>query len=219
LLLGLKEKHERVDDLESFFHVLNWVALQFVPNDLSPTRLGIFLYNWYDLSEYLQDGNHEGGVMKRQAIGFRSLAKEVRFHPPSLRKLVETLEITFAALYNGYDKEAAENWIRKYDAMSEDLKRAVGDLIQPTEDVKNHWRVENLAKPDWIAQQFNAALQSMVSSPVQGDVVDRSINPIVRIRPSEPQTGSKRKNPSESEASGGGGNRRQTRTMRSVAEE
>jgi hypothetical protein len=196
LLLGLKEKHERVDDLESFFHVLNWVALQFVPNDLSAIDLGLFLYNWYD---YAQPGNHKGGVMKRQAMGFRSLAKEVRFHPPALRKLVENLEDAFAALYTQYDEAAALAWLDRYNRMPEDQRESLAMLgFEVPSYVQTHRKQQDIKSPKWMIKQYDEALQSMKLM-TAGNVVARCENTFTPHGTLAAPLTSKRKDPPTNE--------------------
>ncbi|KAM6501533.1 hypothetical protein JOM56_001510 [Amanita muscaria] len=40
--------HDRKDDIESFFHTLQWIVLRFVNHGMSPVSLGTNLYNTFD---------------------------------------------------------------------------------------------------------------------------------------------------------------------------
>jgi hypothetical protein len=201
LLQGLKKKHERVDDLESFFHVLNWVALQYVPNELSAHDLGLYLYYWYD---YTPPGNNKGGQMKWVAICCKAMACEVRFHPPSLRTLVKNLEFSFNALYETKpDVKPLERALKKYEKYKNPLTDDA-EKLEMLEDASKAFEYvlgrKNLESGTWMIEQFDAALQNMESLTVPGDIVVRSENEIVRYGPSKAQY--KRKNPPTSEASG-----------------
>ena len=49
--------HTLMDDLESFLHVLSWVALWFTPHDLSSKALTDLLANMFDHSYEDDDGS------------------------------------------------------------------------------------------------------------------------------------------------------------------
>jgi hypothetical protein len=143
--------------------------------------------------------------MKRTALRARSLANEVRFHPPSLRKLVETLEVTFAALYvqdhedPDYDPEYVEDLSRQYKVLTDNAEKAVF-ARRAAASFKNYLRRENLADRDWMIKQFDAALQSMKLK-TKGDVVARSKNECIPYGLHISSLTSKRKDPPTDENS------------------
>jgi hypothetical protein len=97
LLMNTNHVHTLADDLESFLHVLSWVALRFTPHGLSTKALTDLLVSMFDHS-YEEDGFARGGDIKRDClIGGRVMKSN--FQQEKLSTLIKVLTATCAVRY------------------------------------------------------------------------------------------------------------------------
>ncbi|KAG7087799.1 hypothetical protein E1B28_013740 [Marasmius oreades] len=96
--------HTLTDDLESFFHVLCWVALQCTEHALSTSATVAFLQNVYDYS-FCSNGDDQGGENKYLAIIGKTLSTKVEFTSRPLARLVGELEAAFCTWYQNNDQK------------------------------------------------------------------------------------------------------------------
>src|ERR1700722_1171102 len=92
--------HTLADDLESFLHVLSWVALRFTSHDLDSKALTDLLTTMFDHSYLGEDGSARGGLSKKMSLVSGEIPK-IGFRQPILQKLLEDLTTTLAVRYEG----------------------------------------------------------------------------------------------------------------------
>lgn len=80
--------HTLTDDLESFLHVLSWVALRFTPHQLTTKDLTDLLVTVFDNAYVEDDGCPRGGRAKRNFMKGNDIS-ECGFNHPILPKLFE----------------------------------------------------------------------------------------------------------------------------------
>ena len=56
------------DELESFFHIIIYYAVRFVPHNLNPGSVGTFLVNYFDGFTHAPDGGYRCGLAKANAM-------------------------------------------------------------------------------------------------------------------------------------------------------
>ncbi|KAK7433817.1 hypothetical protein VKT23_020533 [Stygiomarasmius scandens] len=89
--------HTVKDDLESFFHVLAWISLQYTQHGLESDVLSQHLHDVYD-DLRISTGKVTGGNKKETSMCAQELAK-AGFVPSAFRDLLVDLEETCAARY------------------------------------------------------------------------------------------------------------------------
>jgi hypothetical protein len=97
LLMSTNHVHTLTDDLESFLHVLSWVALRFTPHGLSTAALTHLLDSVFDHS-YEDDGFARGGNIKSGYLIGGQVTKS-NFQQEKLSKLIKVLTATCAVRY------------------------------------------------------------------------------------------------------------------------
>src|SRR6266487_661685 len=90
--------HELADDLESFLHVLSWVALLFMAHAWDPKRLSkclqdVFEDSWVDANGTAQGGKHKKSFILEREILTAGLTN------PKINALFRQLLRIFAARY------------------------------------------------------------------------------------------------------------------------
>src|SRR6266487_3170032 len=100
--------HELADDLESFLHVLSWVALLFMEHAWDPKRLSkclqdVFEDSWVDANGTAQGGKHKKYFILEREILTAGLTK------PKINTLLESLTTTLAARYESPPRVFAVN--------------------------------------------------------------------------------------------------------------
>jgi hypothetical protein len=96
--------HTLADDLESFLHVLSWVALRFTPHDLDSKSLTDHLIDMFDHLYEGEDKFSRGGLSKMAYIVAGVIPKS-RFHHPILPMLLTELTGTWAVHYEDCPSE------------------------------------------------------------------------------------------------------------------
>ncbi|KAF8622964.1 hypothetical protein AX15_006607 [Amanita polypyramis BW_CC] len=120
LLLGNSNEppHNHEDDLESFYHVLNWMALRHTSHSLNSQTLTSELQRIFDYSYRLQGGTAAGGRAKRDALLSGGTNKEAKFQNLLLAKLLETIRKLVAIRYQDEpDSEAEQVDINRYQSL------------------------------------------------------------------------------------------------------
>ena len=91
--------HNREDDLESFFHVLNWMALRYTSHTLDSQTLAYDLQRIYDSSYKLLDGRAAGGRAKLDALLSGRSIKGARLQNLPLGRLLKKVRKLVAIRY------------------------------------------------------------------------------------------------------------------------
>ena len=90
--------HGRLDDLESFYHVLFWVSLQHAQHRFTPTSLYNHLNRLFDHALII-DNNLYSSFDKDVHMKSTAVLEGVQFENPPLRKLLFEISNAFAPLY------------------------------------------------------------------------------------------------------------------------
>ena len=171
LLENPRKIHTLTDDLESFLHVLGWIALRYVPADDSflPTDRAQGLRK-FDECVFLEGRGEQGGLGKSEALrgGSYPWPKFKSKYSTPLPALLTDLSIPFKSLYavqppttedrdktnipkSEYDERITElsQDIRRYDRNIERLQSSAFFIneIQETLDKKD-WPVDDMADPN-----------------------------------------------------------------------
>ena len=119
LLLGNNgPPHNREDDLESFYHVVNWMALRYTSHSLVSPMLTIELQQIFDYSYRLPGGTAVGGGAKLNALLSGGTNKRAKFQSLPLAKLLEAIRKLVAVRYNDNpDSEAEQVDIDRYHSL------------------------------------------------------------------------------------------------------
>ncbi|KIL67560.1 hypothetical protein M378DRAFT_9337 [Amanita muscaria Koide BX008] len=108
LLLNRGLVHEREDDLESFYHVLHWVALRFTCHELKPHSLGHQLRALFGESFRDMDGHPVGGYAKRSELISGSTNKDANFKNKGLALLLQMVRRVVMVRYQDFDLDEEE---------------------------------------------------------------------------------------------------------------
>ena len=100
--------HNREDDLESFYHVLNWMALRHTSHTLDAQSLTSELQRIFDYVYRTQSGRAKGGRAKRDALSTGHTNEEANFQNLPLAMLLETVRNLVAVRYHTKPKGNAE---------------------------------------------------------------------------------------------------------------
>jgi len=137
--------HALADDLESFLHVLSWVALRFMDHDLDSERLSSLLATMFDYSYESKDGVAQGGVAKKNfLIGAEILASGFRNN--NIVSLLAVLTKTIAARY-----EAPPIQFDMYLSMP---GQNFTDQITAASAAAHQEKLKALETSDWILETF-----------------------------------------------------------------
>ena len=111
-LLFRKDKeppHNREDDLESFYHVLNWLALRHTSHSLNSRTLTSELQRIFDYSFISEDGRAEGGQAKRGELLTGYTNKDAKFQNLALARLLKAIRRLVAIRYQNDSDDEAES--------------------------------------------------------------------------------------------------------------
>ncbi|KAI6029863.1 hypothetical protein PISMIDRAFT_680773 [Pisolithus microcarpus 441] len=143
LLRSPGRMHELKDDIESFVHVLGWIALSYLPSSMGGDERTHILSLMYDRSGKNAEGREEGGSYKafQLALGvYPGEGFELTEHPPIL-ELIQNLASPFRARYGKPPTE-------------EDQK--IFEFLMP----QYRLNIERLGSPEWFLRTFEDALES-----------------------------------------------------------
>ncbi|KAK7442981.1 hypothetical protein VKT23_015925 [Stygiomarasmius scandens] len=150
--------HTIRDDLESFFHVLSWTALQYTHHDLAGDQLNNLLHDVYDVVKYEQQKTLGGGG-KIAAMHDRTMKEYVGFVQSAFRDVIVDLEDTFAARYEKDPDMEAVNRVREFisrPGLPEEYRKEFEHHI----DYQRQIRRDRLLSSDWMMKQFEDSLKS-----------------------------------------------------------
>jgi len=168
LLINKGAKHTLQDDLESFLHVLSWVALRYMPHGYDADELDDIMKACFDHAYEGLDGSVKGGRNKKEHIISGAIPRS-GFHNPEITTLLRTLNRIFAARYQ--------------DPSS--LEGLEEDLYEPT--LRAYQKaLEALANSDWMLSTFRNAVEDRTVWPKDDE---SKPNPIL----AKPVRGRKRK--------------------------
>ncbi|KAK7457224.1 hypothetical protein VKT23_010526 [Stygiomarasmius scandens] len=151
--------HTIRDDLESFFHVLTWTALQYTQHDLAGDQLNNLLHDVYDVVKYEQQKTLGGGG-KVAAMHDRTMKEHVGFVQSAFRDVIVDLEHTFAARYEKDPDEAIVEDLRKMISSTDVPEKFRKVLESQSIDLQTQIRRERLLSADWMMQRFEDSLKS-----------------------------------------------------------
>ena len=153
--------HTLADDLESFLHVLSWVALRFTPHGLSSKALTDLLVSMFDHS-YEDDGYSRGGTAKRNnLIGAQILKSD--FQHPILPALLEELTATCAVRYEKSPPDKELEAYHELQVQQSDMLRNL--FVQNSAAAKYERKIAALENSDWMIKTFNEALADVSAWP------------------------------------------------------
>jgi len=168
--------HTLADDLESFLHVLSWVALRFMRHDLSSKALTSLLVDMFDHS-FEDDGMARGGISKRNyLIGGQVL--QSGFHHPILPKLLEDLTATCAVRY---EKPPSDEDLAEFHKMRlEQPQMLEVGFVRNSAVAQYEGRKAALETSDWMLTTLAKSLDIRNTWPLD----DKSLaNPLFRRIP------------------------------------
>ncbi|KAF8627099.1 hypothetical protein AX17_006380, partial [Amanita inopinata Kibby_2008] len=90
---------DRIDDLESFYHVLTWIAFRFTAHELEPQILHRALKNIYKEHDTNTEGISRGGNSKHADMNSSVYSAQVCFKNLPLDELINKLHEVLAVRY------------------------------------------------------------------------------------------------------------------------
>ncbi|KAG6838589.1 hypothetical protein C0991_010401, partial [Blastosporella zonata] len=146
----------RIDDVESFFHVATWIALQHTSHGLTPQALKSILNNNFDASVHI-DGRILATEARRSNMKTGDLIQNAEFKNDGIYAVLEGMSLTLRERYTsrrepkGDDKELAK-W-KSDDEYRLDVLERLEDrewleklLRRFLDDLKLDWDTEGTRK-------------------------------------------------------------------------
>ncbi|KAK7444748.1 hypothetical protein VKT23_015065 [Stygiomarasmius scandens] len=150
--------HKLEDDLESFFHVLSWTALQWTKHQLSYELLGMHLSDTYDTLIRHHDGPTTAGDGKLKAFRSHYLSI-IGFLPGAFCDLLVDLEETYASRYqndpNPDSVQKAERMLARFG--TEEDRQEFTETHVDLRLLRNRAR---LTSSIWMIDRCTSALKS-----------------------------------------------------------
>jgi hypothetical protein len=164
--------HILADDLESFLHVLSWVALRFTSHCLDSDQLSVLMSTMFDHS-FGVTGLTRGGSLKQDGLLSGKVPRS-RFKNTAMQALLEKLTSAVAARYEEPPSE-------KQLAMMQMFQEKQLDPLK-CDSYAAHYQLKmrNLESSDWMLKTFREALADRQAWPSD----DRSENELVMRPPS-----------------------------------
>lgn len=160
-------KHSLADDLESFVHVLSWLALNFMPHELPPGDLTNLMQVFFDEAFPGPKGITKGGTVKRLSS---RLIPSSGFRNERITRLLTKLTDCIAVRYEDEPVKERFRSQQSYDDAKDDYTE----------------RQTQLGTSDWMLEAFMNAVADRSAWPSD----DRSKqNPLLH----KPEQGLKRK--------------------------
>ncbi len=106
LLHGQAVQHEREDDLESFYHVLNWMALRYTSHSMNTEDLAHNLKRIFNDSYRSREGAPRGGWAKRDALLTGLTNCDAGFQHPPLEDLLDNIRTLVAVRYENPEDDS-----------------------------------------------------------------------------------------------------------------
>ena len=170
--------HTLADDLESFLHVLSWVALRFMSHDLDAPSLTDLLTDMFDHSYEGADGTQRGGRSKESYLVTCEIPNKTVFENGIVRELLKDLTNTCAVRY---EERPSEKAYARYH-------KALGEGDNETSDLpaaQYEKRSVALQSSDWMLRRFTDAVSDPSRWPDDTSLENKLSHP--------PQLGVKRK--------------------------
>jgi hypothetical protein len=172
--------HALADDLESFFHVLAWMALRYTDHAMPPNRLTSFMQSYFDEC-YAQDhgGGFGGGDNKASSLISRNIVQTPNFKNARLSALLSALCQTLAVRY---ETPPPADRVQAYETLNlkrtdmDDLGLAVLQYVEGSDVPQYLSRLKYLETSDWMLKIFTDAVEDEAGwltddKPVKHDLV------------------------------------------------
>ncbi|KAA1475200.1 hypothetical protein DENSPDRAFT_825600 [Dentipellis sp. KUC8613] len=100
-LLDVNARHGAVDDIESVFWVLLWLALKYSHHPLIPHKLKNRLHKLFDCSEWQDEGYYTGGDHKESLLKSETLGQylKFKFQPDALQLALTGMHARLQHIY------------------------------------------------------------------------------------------------------------------------
>ncbi|KAF8514455.1 hypothetical protein BU17DRAFT_68387 [Hysterangium stoloniferum] len=147
-------KQDRVDDLESFFHVIAWVALRATAHSLPLEELPDFIFTTFDAWHLDKEGVFRGGRRKMDLL--LSLSTHVSFENEPLSHLMVTMARSLAVRYAEPITRQELDDYNAYMAIPDDELRNKLLKYQPV--TLRQAKLANLEREDWLQGVFDESL-------------------------------------------------------------
>jgi hypothetical protein len=146
------------DDLESFFHVLLWVALRHTPHTLRSPHLSNTLFIYFEHGFVDADGVPWGGDQKKAQLLSPEFIGDLRLQNGPLVDLLKELQFTIASRYMSKPTQQQYNLYARMECLVDLGEFSPSDLLETV--VGHYMAKENLTKPGWMYGVFSQALAS-----------------------------------------------------------
>ncbi|KAF8514445.1 hypothetical protein BU17DRAFT_52548, partial [Hysterangium stoloniferum] len=184
---GTIPKPDRADDLESFFHVLTWVALRATAHSLSLEELTFMLYTIFDDWYLNKEGVCRGGLLKNMLF---NVPTDISFKNEPLSHLIVTMAGSLAVRYEKPITRQDIDDYNVYMALPDDELRNAFLRHHPV--TLRQARLANLEREDWLQGVFDEALLldgwDANGRPVPRQIVNRGLSSIKRRKNQEEDT-------------------------------
>src|ERR1700738_2877404 len=149
LLTNPNAQHTLADDLDSFLHVLSWVARRYMPHALDSAELSKLMQDLFDDAYEGLDGSVRGGRAKKDAILADTVPRRSGFHNPMIASLLKKLTRTIAVRYEDPPTEEDSDGPASYkEALKKYTRRRA--QIEPS---------------DWMLDIFREAVENRSAWP------------------------------------------------------
>ncbi|KAI3610128.1 hypothetical protein WG66_007403 [Moniliophthora roreri] len=155
--------HTLQDDLESFYHVLSWVALQHEPHQFSHTvKLQEIFARTYNYAVCV-NGYLQGGTMKRSALLASTSESEEIFFDGPLKDLIRDLQRVLKVTYvrpNVLERKKGEEMAKECPEMLD------GSFVWEYDTC-----LERLRNSRWMVERFTEAVFALRAAETSSDVM------------------------------------------------
>ncbi|KAG6835598.1 hypothetical protein H0H93_016636, partial [Arthromyces matolae] len=165
---GNPPMHERLDDVESFFHLLTWMALRYTSHILSPATLTNKIHQNFD-SNYQEDGLVYLSGERSKSLSSDELFTQAGFANKGIRRVLHRMRLVLRERYTDvegtYEDDSDEELIL---GKQQDQSRKVKSLIL-------------LEDPQWLPKLLDDSLENPKSNwEINGERVDHELVALVR---------------------------------------
>ncbi|KAF8514450.1 hypothetical protein BU17DRAFT_94560 [Hysterangium stoloniferum] len=151
---GTIPKQDRVDDLESFFHVIAWVALRATAHSLPLDELPDFLFRTFDHWYIDNEGVSRGGRGKENVL--LNSFSQVSFGNEPLSHLMDTMARSLAVRYAKPITRQDMDEYNAYMALPDDELRNAS--LKHHSVTLRQAKLANLEREDWLQGVFDESL-------------------------------------------------------------
>ena len=150
-----KVDHSRVDDLESFYHVLFWVSLQHARHGLRPLQLHDVLSGLFEKALIDGDKAYSNAYRDSHMSSTRTIEK-AKFQNPPLRELLLIISLHFKALY-----VSPPTPVKFESTLLAEMSQQAGESYQKELENYNKGlnRLNSKENSDWMEKSFEEALR------------------------------------------------------------